>query len=303
MMSTENMNNDEMETITSTETEQALAMSFDGFDIQVGEVKEVIVAETGYNTDCRVYIPEGDGPFPMLFFIHGGAFVGGFNILDEGTCRQFCSQAGVVVISPNYQLAPAAKYPVALNELTVMYKYFLAHADEYRINPSRLAIGGSSAGANYCTALAQMIAEEGLDKPELMILMYPTVDLYTDHETMNTPENNYAQIIDAYTEPGTDLKDPMISAVYAEDFTVFPRTCIFSGRLDALWDEGKRFADLLANAGVEVLYKSYAGMGHGFLELAGYEKTGRSAKNMAVSELKSVFADQKVSAGTCAAAL
>lgn len=288
MMTEKNMANEEIDTITSTDTTQALSMSFDGFDIPVAEVRDVIVEETGFHTDCRVYIPEGEGPFPMLFFIHGGAFIGGFNILDEGTCRQFCRDGGVVAISPNYQLAPAAKYPVALNELHTMLKYFLAHASEYKIDPAKVAIGGSSAGANHCTALCQVLREEGEIDPQLMILMYPTVDLYTDSLTMTTPENNYAAIIAAFVEEGQDLKDPKLSAVYA-DPTLFPRTAIFSGREDALWKEGKLFADRLIEAGVGVLYKCYDHMGHGFLELAGYEAVGRDAKNLAVSELRRTF--------------
>lgn len=278
----------EMDTITSTDTQQALAMSFDGFDIPVREIKEIIIKETGFDTDVRLYLPEGEGPYPVVFFIHGGAFVGGFNVLDEGLCRKLCHDAGAAVISPNYRLAPQYQWPVALNELHCVLKYFMDHCDEYDLDPKRLAIGGSSAGGNHATALCVQLAEKQELVPKLMILVYPTTDLYTDEMTMNTAENNYAELIHQFVPEGEDLRNPKISANYA-DPKLFPRTIIVSGREDALWQEGKVFADRLIEVGVETLYKCYAHTGHGFLELAGYEAVARDAKDLICREVRQVL--------------
>lgn len=286
MSETNGLKDSEMDTITSTDTQQALAMSFDGFDIPVREIKEIIVKETGFDTDVRLYLPEGEGPHPVVFFIHGGAFVGGFNVLDEGLCRKMCHDAGVAVISPNYQLAPQYQWPVALNELHCVLKYFVEHSSEYGLDFSRLAIGGSSAGGNHATALCVQLNEEKKIKPKLMILVYPTTDLYTDAMTMNTSENDYAELIHQFVPEGEDLRNPKISANYA-DPAIFPKTLLFSGREDALWKEGKVFADRLIGAGVETLYKCYAHMGHGFLELAGYETVARDTKDLICREIRS----------------
>lgn len=61
----------------------------EGMDIEVGEIVELQIPDTGYEySSCKIYYPKGEGPFPVLFCIHGGAFFGGWQFLDEPFCRQ-----------------------------------------------------------------------------------------------------------------------------------------------------------------------------------------------------------------------
>ena len=61
----------------------------------------------------RVYTPEGDGPFPVLVYIHGGGFVIGSLDDYEPVCQELCSRVGCVVVSVDYRLAPEHPFPAA----------------------------------------------------------------------------------------------------------------------------------------------------------------------------------------------
>lgn len=286
-----------IEGITGTDLQPWMKLNRDGVDVPVAKVSEFVIKETGADTDGRIYYPEGKGPFPVMFYIHGGAFVGGFNIMDEPVCRQMCRDAQCAVISPNYQLAPDHKWPAALNELYALLKYFKQHAAEYRFDMDRLAIGGASAGGNLSAAICVKAYQEKDFTFCYMAIPYPVLELKLENEDKVTPFTDTVAMapksmtddVNMYVEAGEDYANPLISPMNGP-LEAFPPTGIFSGRKDLFWLEGKRFADRLSEGGREVLYKSYGDAGHGFLELAGREDISREVKELICSELKRHFA-------------
>lgn len=288
---------DDIEILTSTDEsaqESWKMLATDGIDIPVQEVKDVTVQQDGYCTDLRIYYPEGEGPFPVMFFIHGGAFVGGFNLMDEPLCRKVCHDVGCAVISPNYRLAPEYRWPAAIEELYQLLVHLKQNAQQYNLDMERLAIGGSSAGANYSAAICAMAHEKEWPVFRHQTLVYPVTDLQPDasHKAnaftmgdMGNPDVAYQSLIDPYLPKGADTKNPLISPLYAP-VEAFPKTAIFSGRGDLLWWDGKALADKLIEGGVETLYKCYSNVGHGFLELAGNEHVSRDVKELICVELK-----------------
>ena len=106
-----------------------------------------------YGEDPRqvldIYLPnEGIGPFPILFFAHGGAWSGGSRndnqlvTFIEGVAR------GYAVVSVGYRLMPAIRYPENLFDIKAALRWIALNADNYLLNPSRAALAGSSAGAH-----------------------------------------------------------------------------------------------------------------------------------------------------------
>jgi len=282
-----------MDDLFVTEETPSMSLSMDGRDIEVHEIKDFVVEHQGVNTEGRIFYPEGDGPFPVFFYIHGGAFIGGFNFMDEPVCRQCVRDAGCAVISPNYQLAPDHKYPSALNELYDLLLYFKAHAAEYNLDMDRLAVGGSSAGGNYAAALCVKAYQTKELNISYQALVYPSIDLYNSGESKVTdltdtkamPPQGVKDMINLYVPEGEDLSDPLLSPALGP-VEAFPKTSVFSGRYDIFWKEDRAFVNKLTDAGVEVLYKSYGNIGHGFMELAGYEHVSRDVRNLIASELK-----------------
>jgi len=282
-----------MDDLFETENQPWMVLNLDGIDVPVAEVKEVKVQQGSVETDARIYYPEGEGPFPVVFYIHGGAFVGGFNAMDEPICRMICHEAGCAVISPNYQLAPDHKFPEGLNELYGLLLYFKANADEYRMDMSRIAVGGASAGANYAAALCVKAYQEKDLSFKYQILLYPTLDMksapedkvtpFTDTQAM--PPEGVTEMVQVYLQQDQDPGDPLVSPFFAPE-EAFPKTGVFIPRKCIFWKEGRDFACKLMDAGVEVLLKSYENVGHGFMELRGNEHVSRDVKNLVCSELK-----------------
>lgn len=271
-----------------------MKLNLDGIDTPVKELKEIRVTTEKCETETRLFYPEGEGPFPVVLQIHGGAFVGGFNAMDEPIDRQICHGAGAIVISPNYHLAPDYKWPYALEELYALLRYFKAHAAEYDMDFSRLAVGGASAGAWYAAALCVKASREKDITFRHLNLFYPELSVYRKgNEKWVTPYTDTVAMppaqLDALSatylpEEAVDT-DPLVSPIEA-DASCFPATCIFAGTRDIFWKGAREFVGKLQDADREVLFKTYAGSGHGFLELAGREDLSRDSIRLLLSDLK-----------------
>ena len=108
-----------------------------------------------------IYLPEeGDGPFPVIVFIHGGAFWGGqrrdFQIghVIEGILR------GYAVVSVGYRLSDTVKFPDAIWDVKAAVRFLRANAEKYHLDPDRFCAVGASAGAYFAAMLA---VTEGLE--------------------------------------------------------------------------------------------------------------------------------------------
>jgi len=286
---------EEISGLLEQEEQPWMKLSMDGRDIEVGRVENFSITHQNVTTNGCIYYPEGEGPFKVMCFIHGGAFVGGFNFMDEPVCRQICHEVGCAVISPNYQLAPAAKFPAALEELYDLLLYFKEHQAEYSLDMSHLAVGGSSAGGNYAAAVCVKAAQEGNLAISYQALIYPSIDLYENPDdkvtpltdAVSMPPEGVRQMLALYLSE-EDLQkadNPLISPALA-DAKIFPATGIFSGRVDIFWREDVKFALKLAEAGKHVLYRSFGDTGHGFMELAGREDVSREVRTLICEELR-----------------
>ncbi len=101
-----------------------------------------------------IYIPEnGNGPFPVIISIHGGAFMmgdkadGQLNPMLEGLKR------GYAVVSINYRMSGEAIFPALVHDVKVAIRYVRANAAKYKLNPDKIAAWGGSAGG-YLSAMA-----------------------------------------------------------------------------------------------------------------------------------------------------
>ncbi|MEL6186031.1 MAG: alpha/beta hydrolase [Myxococcota bacterium] len=96
---------------------------------------------------------------PVVFFVHGG----GFRILSKDTHWMMAlryAQAGYVVFTINYRLAPEHPFPSPLEDTALAWQWVLDHAAEHGGDPARMALAGESAGANLILALTVMACFE-----------------------------------------------------------------------------------------------------------------------------------------------
>jgi len=115
-----------------------------------------------------LYQPDGGAEHPLVLFIHGGGWIGG-NTRHSGALADFpqamaqLAAEGFVVASVEYRLSGEAPFPAALQDVRAALRYLKDNADRYRIDSSRVAVWGGSAGGQLAALAAVSCGEQGLD--------------------------------------------------------------------------------------------------------------------------------------------
>ena len=241
-----------------------------------------------------------DGPQPALIYFHGGGWVIGDLESHDQACRALANAVPCTVIAVDYRLAPEHKFPAAAEDAYSATRYVAEHAAEFGIDPSRIAVGGDSAGGNLATVVAMMARDRSGPALKFQLLIYPVTD-FTEHATQS--ERDYGQgyfldtelmdwFADQYFANEADRHLPYGSPSKASDLRGLPAAMVITGECDPLCDQGEAYADRLRHAGVAVQLKRYDGMIHPFLSLAGIVDAGRDAiKDSAVAVRQALTAD------------
>lgn len=110
---------------------------------------DMAYATTSQAQKLDVYLPgEGDGPFPVIVYIHGGAFKAG----DKGGGQLSAMLEGLkqdyAVVSINYRLSGEAIFPAQIYDVKAAVRWIRANANQYNFNPEKIAAWGGSAGGH-----------------------------------------------------------------------------------------------------------------------------------------------------------
>ncbi|XP_077987543.1 arylacetamide deacetylase-like [Glandiceps talaboti] len=131
----------------------------------------------------RLYEPveKSAKPVPGIVYIHGGGWIVGSTDIYHSVTKYIAARLGIVVVSVEYRMAPQYPFPIPLEDCVKATVWFLQHAGEYGVNPTRVAVMGDSAGGNLAAAVPQMLTFEEkyklLNLPELKFqgLVYPAL--------------------------------------------------------------------------------------------------------------------------------
>jgi acetyl esterase len=232
----------------------------------------------------RVYRPSAAQDLPALMYFHGGGFVICNLDTHDRTCRMLANASGCVVVSVDYRLAPEHKFPAAAEDAYSATRYVAEHPAEFGIDPSRMAVGGDSAGGNLATVVALMARDRGGPALKFQLLIYPCTDWDDDDRpSMREYANDYfltREMMDWFADsylPPADRRHPYASPHYANDLRDLPPAMVITCEYDPLRDQGEAYAGKLRSAGVPVVLKRYEGMIHPFVALAGIVDAGRDA--------------------------
>ncbi|HWI79264.1 MAG TPA: alpha/beta hydrolase, partial [Ramlibacter sp.] len=130
-----------------------------------------IPSSDGAALPARLYAP-GPAVMPVLLYFHGGGFTIGSIASHDTLCRELSRLAGCAVVSLGYRLAPAHRFPTAVNDAWDALRWLAGHARELGCDSRRLAVGGDSAGGTLATVCAILAREHGLELA-LQLLFYP----------------------------------------------------------------------------------------------------------------------------------
>jgi acetyl esterase/lipase len=111
-----------------------------------------------------IYVPKGEGPFPGVLVVHGGAWWMGTRAQLSGFAQQLASR-GLTAVAISYRFAPTNKFPAQIEDCKEAVRWMRQHAERLKIDPERIGGFGYSAGAQL-TALLGTTGIEGVADPQ-----------------------------------------------------------------------------------------------------------------------------------------
>jgi acetyl esterase/lipase len=246
----------------------------------------------------RIYWPPaapGDGAAaPVVLFFHGGGFVVGDLDTHDGESRRHAVAADAIVVSVDYRLAPEHPYPAAVEDAWAATLWVVERGPELGADTTRLAVAGDSAGGTIAAVMAQRARDAGGPPIAFQLLWYPSTSWDTTLPSFT--ENATAPILDAEAiaafsrwyagELDPANPPPGMAPGRAQNLSNLPPAYIGVAGHDPLRDDGIRYGELLAAAGVPVEVHNAETMVHGYLGYAGVVPAATAAQDRGLAALR-----------------
>jgi acetyl esterase len=221
----------------------------------------------------RLYRPSPAADLPLIVFFHGGGFVFCDIEVYDDLCRFLANFSGCALASVEYRLAPETRFPGPLEDCYSALRQLAERAGRLRLDGSRLAVAGDSAGGNLAAATA-LVARDRKGPPlRYQALIYPALEPACSSVSQRAFANGYllSQAVmqwywNCYLRSPADAAQPYAAPIIA-DLDGLPPTTVVTAEFDPLRDEGEAYADRLRAAQVPVIGRRYLGMIHGFASL------------------------------------
>jgi acetyl esterase len=246
----------------------------------------------------RVYTPEQavGSPAPCLVWFHGGGWVIGDLDTADPTCRALANRSGAVVVSVDYRLAPEHPFPAAADDAMAAVLWTVENAELLGVDPTRVAVGGDSAGGNLAAVVSQQCRDEFGPALAFQLLVYAVTDCTLSHRSIIENAEGYfltkatmEWFVRCYLGEG-DPKQSKASPLHAEDLSGLPPALVITAEYDPLRDEGEAYAERLRDAGVPVEALRYEGQIHGFFAMQGLLDDAAAALDRAGQALRDALA-------------
>ena len=155
--------------------------------VEMAGVETVAIPGPNGDVRCLVNTPRpSDTPLPVLIYFHGG----GLMLLDaddfQPVCTALAAGADCIVVNVDYRRTPEHPFPQPLDDAFAVYQWCLEHAADLGGDPTRIAVGGDSAGGYLAAAICLDAKRLDVPQPVLQLLVYPDIDATNRSESMVT---------------------------------------------------------------------------------------------------------------------
>jgi acetyl esterase len=218
---------------------------------------------------ARVYRPTRNDNAPMVLLIHGGGWAFGSIEEVEPTALHLAAASGAVVVSTSYRLAPEAPYPAGLKDCEATLRWMQKEGRTYGGDPTRLAVGGASAGGNLAAVIA-MRASSGTFKAQLLFygVLGNSFETASYHQfadgRFGLPRERMQYYFDLYLGKDADFNDPTITPMNG-DLKSVPPAWICAAECDVLHDDSVQFYEKLRALREGDQFVLAKGLNHGFV--------------------------------------
>ena len=188
--------------------------------------------------EVNLYIPDGADDLPVVFNIHGGAFIAGDADTLDAQSDRISRSWNVIVVTINYRLmTDETPIEYGTEEVIDVIRYFKEHAEEYCADPERFCVMGYSAGAYHTAAAVLALKVEDVDVAA-QVLCYAYIGDAVERYNTLSPEQRA---------------------------TMAPALFVLADN-DSFSEESLAYQEVLEANGVSAQVKQYDGSIHGFIE-------------------------------------
>lgn len=216
---------------------------------------------------------EGEGPWPLVYYVHGGGMVAGGRHLNLEDHLPHAANGSAVVASIDYRRAPEHPDPAPVNDCYAGLRWCAENSGQLRIDPDHLVVTGTSAGGGLAAGIVLMARDKGYPHVSHQALVCPMLDdrfetpssrMLDNDGSWDRESNLFGWTALLGERRGTEDVSYYAAPARAKDLTGLPRTFLDVGSAEGFRDEAVDYARRLSEAGVSVDLHMWGGGFHGF---------------------------------------
>ena len=240
---------------------------------------------------------------PVLVYFHGGGWTIGDLETHDTLCRELANGAGCAVLAVDYRMGPEHRFPCAVDDCIAATRWCRNQAGQLGLDPTRMAVGGDSAGGNLAAVVA--IAEREAGNPPLryQLLIYPATDMRRGAPSHTSNGQGYLLTAETMTyfhdhyidNPAHDT-DWRASPLLHPDLGRLPEALVLTAGYDPLRDEGLQYAQSLTLAGNRATHICFERQIHGFITMGRLLDEANTAVALCAAQLARALQAQQNSA-------
>ncbi|HEY8574297.1 alpha/beta hydrolase [Phenylobacterium sp.] len=243
----------------------------------------------------RLYEPAGvAAPSGLLVYFHGGGWVIGDLETHDGHCRRLAAFAGCRVMAVDYRLAPEHPFPKPHDDALAATTWAFDHAGEIGADPSRIAVGGDSAGGNLAASVALDLKGDPQRRLAFQLLLYPVTTTKWETESRKTHDGPtltfevmrwFEKLLGGHGHEQVHR----LSVGDVDDLAGAPPALVVTAGHDCLKDEGFAYAEKLKAAGVAAEHVEYPALPHDFYIMGDVSPAVTDAARETAAKLKAAL--------------
>lgn len=269
------------------------------------QTEDIAIPGPAGDIPARIYTPEGEGPFPIIVYYHGGGWVIADIDTYDGSARALAAGAGAIVVSSHYRQAPEHPFPAFHEDAYAAYEWAVENSGSFNGDADRIAVAGESAGGNLAANVAIMARDNEAIEPLHQLLVYPIAgnDMTTQSYQRNAEaaplgRGGMEWFFEQAFETPEEASDPRIDLVGRDDLEGLPPATVINAEIDPLLSEGETYAERLEAAGVQVEQQTFVGVTHEFFGMGAVVDEAEQAVEFATENLREAFKEAGTGSGS-----
>jgi acetyl esterase len=274
----------------NTQTRPALA----GPAEPILEIENKFIPGPTADLPIRIYRPTNNPTAPAIVYFHGGGWVLNFLDIYDASLTTLANRTGATIISVNYQKAPEHPFPIPFDDCYATLEWVLANSEVLRINRQSVAVAGDSAGGNLASAVALKARDQKIELA-YQLLIYPCNERNFETPSYIKNATGYGLSTqamqwfwDQYLQGDSHDQNPYAIPARADSLKDVAPAIIVTAEYDPLLSDSEQYVELLKESGVDVRYREFKGMIHGFFSNLAVTPTAMDAITFVAGEIKEI---------------